>query len=251
MWKVYCEQYYRVCGHIFFGLVLLMAAGSAAHGGDEARLELFSGGDVTANSSFGYTGGVWALGRNINSPGFRLRASGGYGDYAYDGSLPLVGGSIPARFGGDVTLLDLMAGHLWRRGDWTLKAYAGAQYADHDIAPADPANSVSGSRWGAKGQIELWRNLGAKSWFSSDGSYGTAFGDYWAQVKVGRQFHRRLTLGLEAGGLGNEEYDAGRGGAFARLHLNRLDITVSAGVRGDYLGEDRSGYVTLGIYRKH
>lgn len=231
-------------------MCFFVTAVSSACGGDDARLELFSGGDVTANSVFSYTGGVWALGGGIDSTGFRLRAMGGYGDYTYSGSLSRTGGLVPTRFRGDVILMDLMAGHLWRRGDWTLKAYAGAQYVDHGIAPVDPNNSVSGSQWGAKGQIELWRNLGDKNWLSANGSYGTAFGDYWVQARVGHRFHRYLTMGLEAGGLGNEEYDAGRGGAFTRLHLKGLDITLSAGVSGDYFGEDQSGYVTLGLYRK-
>ncbi len=223
---------------------------SAAHADDDAGAAYFSGTDVTANSNFGYAGGVWALANSIDSPGLRIRALGGYGQYAYDGSLPLTGGTLPFRFLGDLILGELMAGYLWRHGEWTIKAYAGAQYADHKISPRDPTNSVNGTQWGAKGQIELWRNLGQRNWFSADASYGTAFGDYWVQSRVGHRLNRRLSFGLEIGGLGNEEYNAGRGGAFARLHLKSADVTLSAGATGDYFGEDTSGYVSLGLYRK-
>jgi hypothetical protein len=60
---------------------------------------------------------------------------------------------------------------------------------------------------------------------------------------------RRATLGLEGGALGNEEYDVGRGGGFVRVRVQSLDITLSGGFTGDYLMEDPSGYVSLGVYR--
>ena len=39
---------------------------------------------------------------------------------------------------------------------------------------------------------------------------------YWGLARVGRRFGPRLSLGLEGGALGNEEYAAGRGGGFVR-----------------------------------
>jgi len=215
-----------------------------------ARFEVFSGSGLTSNSSFNYAGGVWALGHAVSSPGFRIKALGGFGDYVYDGSVPLSGGIIPARFNGDVLLGELLAGRLWGRGEWTLKTYAGIEYARHDISPDDPSNQVQGSKWGGKLQLETWRNLGTASFFSLDASYGSAFGDYWVQARLGRRVAKKLTVGLEAGGLGNEAYDAGRGGAFLRFHLDSMDFTLSGGVTGDYLNDETGGYVSFGMYRK-
>jgi len=54
---------------------------------------------------------------------------------------------------------------------------------------------------------------------------------------------------LEGGALGNEEYDAGRGGGFVRINLRKLEFTLSGGFTGNYLEDDPSGYVSLGLYR--
>jgi hypothetical protein len=59
----------------------------------------------------------------------------------------------------------------------------------------------------------------------------------------------RLSLGIEGGALGNEEYDAARGGAFTRIYFRKVEITVSGGFTGNYLEDDPSGYVSVGVYR--
>ena len=50
--------------------------------------------------------------------------------------------------------------------------------------------------------------------------------------------------------LGNQEYDAGRGGGFVRGTFKAIEVTLSAGFTGDYLLSDPGGYVALGLYRK-
>jgi len=59
----------------------------------------------------------------------------------------------------------------------------------------------------------------------------------------------RFSLGLEGGALGNEEYDAGRGGGFARVNFRDMEVTLSSGYTGNYLEDDPSFYVALGLYR--
>jgi hypothetical protein len=51
---------------------------------------------------------------------------------------------------------------------------------------------------------------------SADACSGTAFQEYWALMRLGYRLRPRLALGVEGGALGNEEYDAGRGGGFVR-----------------------------------
>jgi hypothetical protein len=228
---------------------LLPFIGPAA-AGDAPRFEINSGTDATANSTFGYAGGVWAPGPGLDAPGWRIKALGGYGAYAYDGTLAFAGTSVPVRFQGQAVSGELLAGRAWFHGPWALKAYAGIQFTEHAISPNDPGNAVNGAEWGAKGQIEFWRDLGNRNWLSADASYGAAFGDYFALAKLGHRMSERISLGIEGGGLGNEAYDAGRGGAFVRLHVGGAEITLSGGVTGDYRGEDTSGYVSVGFYRK-
>lgn len=59
----------------------------------------------------------------------------------------------------------------------------------------------------------------------------------------------RLSLGLEGGALGNEEYDAGRGGGFVRVNFRDFETTLSGGFTGNYLEDDPSFYLSLGLYR--
>ena len=80
------------------------------------------------------------------------------------------------------------------------------------------------------------------------GSYdyrGTLFGGSLA--RVGRRFGPRLSLGLEGGALGNEEYAAGRGGGFVRADLRAVEVTLSGGFTGNYLEDEPSGYVSLAL----
>lgn len=210
--------------------------------------ELFSGVDATSSSIFGYAGAVWAFGRNVSGEGMRIKALSGFGGYDYDSSLPGVAGQV--NFNGDVVLAQLLGGYLWRRGEWTIKAYMGLGFEDHDIAPNDPANSVNGSEFGVMGQLELWRNLGENNWFSADASYGDLFGSYWTQMRLGHRFGKRISAGIEGGVLGNEEYDSGRGGGFLRYHLGEMELTVSGGISGTYYEEDTGAYAAMGLYRK-
>lgn len=241
------------------GAVALLAALSGimtraqAGGGappDQAvpRHELFSGVGLTSNSIFGYAGAVWAFGRSVEAPGPRIKALTGVGGYDYSGGLPAVAG--PVNFDGDVTLAQILAGYQWRRGAWTVKAYAGAGFETHDLSPNDPANSVNGNQFGVMGQLELWRNLGEAGWLSLDASYADVFGSYWTQLRLGRRMHKRISAGVEAGAQGNEDYDSGRAGGFLRTHMGGSELTVSGGFSGEYHSNDFGGYATVGLYRK-
>jgi hypothetical protein len=58
---------------------------------------------------------------------------------------------------------------------------------------------------------------------------------------VGRSLGPRLSLGLEGGALGNQEYDAGRGGGFLRMDLHAVEVTVSGGFTDNSLEDGPSG----------
>ena len=45
---------------------------------------------------------------------------------------------------------------------------------------------------------------------------------------------------LEGGALGNEEYNAGRGGGFVRADLRAVEVTLSGGFTGNYLEDEPS-----------
>ena len=87
------------------------------------------------------------------------------------------------------------------------------------------------------------------TFLSLDGAYGPAFQEHWSLTRIGHRFGPKFSLGLEGGAFGNEEYDAGRAGGFVRLNLRGIEMTLSSGFTGNYLEDEPSGYVSLGVYR--
>ena len=244
----YCCGAFALIAALSATMTRAQAGGGAPPDQAVPRQEIFSGVSLTSNSIFGYAGAVWAFGRSIEAQGPRVKALTGIGGYVNSGALPSVAG--PVNFDGDVTMAQILAGYQWRRGEWTLKAYAGAGFEKHDLSPDDPANSINGNQFGIMGQLELCRNLGEAGWLSLDASYADVFGSYWTQLRLGRRMHQRFSAGVEAGAQGNQEYDSGRAGAFLRLHMGRSELTASGGLSGEYYSNDFGGYAAFGLYRK-
>ena len=126
-----------------------------------------------------------------------------------------------------------LLGYQFRPGRLIVKLFAGIEAEDQHIVPHDPHNSVQGRELGLRLQAETWLDISPSLFLSADAAYGTAFQEYCSLARLGLRVRPRLSLGLEGGALGNEEYDAGRAGGFT----------------GNYLEETPSGYVALGVYR--
>lgn len=216
---------------------------------DTVHWELFTGLEASNNYANGYVGGGYAFGKGLYAPGLRLRAVGAYGRYHYDGT-QFDGGSFAATtYDGQVSFGTVLLGYQFRPGAATVKLFAGVEAEDQNITPRDSTNSVQGSEVGLRFVAETWYELASRWYASVDASYGTAFQEYWSLARIGFRLLPKLSLGLEGGALGNEEYDVGRGGGFVRVNVHSLEMTLSGGFTGDYLMEDPSGYVSLGVYR--
>ncbi len=140
-------------------------------------------------------------------------------------------------------------GYQLRAGSLTLKLFGGIEAVEQRVHPRDPLNSVQGTEFGARIVAESWYEISPRWVASLDAAYGTAFEDYWSLARIGYRLGPKLTLGLEGGALGNQEYDAGRVGGFGRIEFSDLQVTLSGGYSGNYLESEPSGYVSLGIYR--
>jgi Cellulose biosynthesis protein BcsS len=174
-----------------------------------------------------------------------------YGRYHYDGALPGNDGEVPTTFDGEDAFLSALVGYQFRPGRLIVKLFAGIEAEDQHIVPHDPNNLVQGSELGLRLQAETWFDISPRVFLSADAAYGTAFQEYCGLARFGLRLKPRLSLGLEGGALGNEEYDAGRGGGFVRLNFHDTEVTLSGGFTGNYLEETPSGYVALGVYRTY
>lgn len=217
---------------------------------DPPRTEYFTGFEASDNYASGYVGAGYAFGKaGYAAPGFRLRAVGVYGRYDYEGALQVDGAFLPTTFNGQNAFAAALLGYEFRPGRVIVKLFAGIEGEDQRIVPHDPNNSVQGTELGLRLQAEAWRDLSERTFLSLDASYGTAFQEYWSLLRLGYRLTPRFSLGLEGGALGNEEYAAGRGGGFARVIFREMEVTLSGGFTGNYLEDQPSGYVALGIYR--
>jgi Cellulose biosynthesis protein BcsS len=233
---------------VFLGLCLTAPASSAAP--DAPRTEYFTGFELSDNYVSGYVGAGYAFGKaGLYEQGWRLRAVGAYGRYHYDGTLLADGVYVPTTFDGQNPFAAALVGYQFRPGRLIVKLFAGIEAEDQHIVPHDPNNSVQGSALGLRLQAESWLDVSERVFISADATYGTAFQEYWALTRLGYRLGERLSLGLEGGVVGNEAYDAGRAGGFARVYFHATEVTLSSGFTGNYLEDDPSFYLALGLYR--
>lgn len=227
-----------------------LGTGAALAGEDAPRREVFAGIETANNYTSVYAGGGYAFGSGFDAPGWRLRAVGSWGRYDYDGALFDGDAYRSTEFDGQAAFLSAQIGYELHRGPTIARAFAGVEAVDQAITPFDPGNTVQGTEFGLRLTVETWTDIGERWFLSADGAYGTAFQEYWQLTRIGRRLGPIFAVGLEGGVLGNQEYDAGRGGAFVRSKLKAFEATVSGGFTGDYLLSDPSGYFALGLYRK-
>jgi hypothetical protein len=235
-----------LCAAVF---ALGVSANTARAEPDAPHTELFTGIETSDNYTSGYVGGGYAFGKGLYAPGLRLRAVGAYGRYDYDGALFDGSNYVATTFDGQDSFAAALIGYQFRPGAVIVKLFGGIAVEDQHIVPHDPNNAVQGTEVGFRLLAETWYDIAPRWFLSADASYGTAFQEYWSLARVGFRVLPKLSLGLEGGALGNEEYDAGRGGGFIRINLRKLEFTLSGGYIGNYLEDDPSGYVSLGLYR--
>jgi hypothetical protein len=155
-----------------------------------------------------------------------VRAVGALGRYDYRGTLFGADADLGTTFDGDASYGAALLGYRFRARTLTAKLFAGVEAEDQRISPRDPANSVQGNAVGLKLAAESWLDLSPLWFLSVDASYGTAFQEYWSLARAGYRLGPLFSLGIEGGALGNEEYDAGRGGAFVKASLRSLEVTL-------------------------
>lgn len=191
-----------------------------------------------------YAGVGWAPFGKLAEDGFRMRVTGGGGQYRYQGVID----REPVSIYGTSAFGDLLVGYQMGLGRLTLKAFAGATFDGQLLDPWDDANRLGGAATGAKLVVESWLNITPALWTQLDASYATANETYYSRLRVGYRVLHGLSLGLEGGSFGNITGDSARAGIFARYEWLGGEISASGGVSGE-LRSPRSPYATL-VYLK-
>ena len=207
-------------------------------------LEASAGADVTAHSWSAYTGLTTTFGGSLLEDGWRIRLGGGYGGYSYSSTRWTGSAVVVVPFDGTVTFADALIGYQQQWGALTLKVFAGAVAQHNSMTPIDVESSVHGTRWGAKGAVETWLNIGANAFAQLDLAYATIYDAYGSRLRLGYKITPQLSVGPEAGLNGNIDYDSGRIGAFVRYDAALGEVSISAGGAGDR-SEVTGGYATI------
>jgi hypothetical protein len=251
-----CTSYLRASGPgglLFLALCLTASAGVPAPDAPP-RAEYFTRFEVSDNYASGYVGGGYAFGKaGLYELGFRLRAAGANGRYhaaiTMTARFSWTATTLPTNFEGQAAYLAALVGYQYQPGRGSSnsspasKPKTSISSRTTRTTRCRAVRSVSGCKPGS------WLDLSERLFLSADATYGTAFQEYWALGRLGFRARPRLSLGLEGGALGNEEYNAGRDGGFVRVNFRDFETTLSGGFTGNYLEDDTSFYLALGLYR--
>ena len=124
---------------------------SAAPYTPDPWLLLYGGFTAAPDSWYAYAGGVAALNRNLNQDGWLFRIAGGTGHYKYN-IVPGLSNGVDFQTG------DVMVGYQAYLGATRVTGYIGANVENHDNN-ADPLAKLKGTKWGVKGQGEIFAPL--------------------------------------------------------------------------------------------
>lgn len=204
-------------------------------------LEASAGADVAAHSWSVYSGLTASIGGSLYENGWRLRLAGGHGGYSYssrpwdaDAQTP-----VTVSYDGSMTFADALAGYQQQLGALTLKVFGGAAMQHNTVTPVDPNSTTRGTRWGAKGAVEAWLDIGTRTFAQLDLSYATVYDTYGSRLRLGYKLTPQFSIGPEAGLHGSIDYDHGRAGAFVRYESEMGEISISGGAAGE------DGYATV------
>lgn len=248
-------------GAVFSVLVSMLVCSSAIGADDGAiygaeqiepgpRFANWAGVDVLAKSSSAYAGMSYAVNGAIDQPGWRLRVNGGMGRYTYKRNVIGRWGPERRKFQGNNVFADLLVGYQFQLDRTTLKVFAGGDSEHHFIDPEDPVARARGTAFGGKVAVEAFHWLTPELWGAVNASYATTFDTYKVEARSGYRVAEAIDLGVETRIEGNADYDAGRLGGFATLHLGETAITAAAGVSGDR-SMKTSPYATFSVFLRY
>ncbi len=215
---------------------------SAAPYTPDPWLLLYGGFTAAPDSWYAYAGGVAALNRNLNQGGWLFRIAGGTGHYKYN-IVPGLSNGVDFQTG------DVMVGYQAYLGATRVTGYIGANVENHDNN-ADPLAKLKGTKWGIKGQGEIFTPLNQYWYVYALGSISSVWSNYLVMGKVGYNATPWLSIGPEVMALGNDRYDAIRTGPFIAFKIgSAADLILSGGYtwdqRSDYLNDHSGAYGSI------
>lgn len=167
---------------------------------------LFSGADGWASGGFGHGGMVWSP-DGLNRDGLAVKLLGGAGTYRYQ--------SNGSEITGTQFVAAAMPGWRFKQGSFEATLFAGLDFQDHRLNPADPANRLQGAHLGLRTGADLWWQPTPETMTSFSASYSTVGASYFTRGALGLRVFDSVYLGPEITALGSDNYHQFRFGAHA------------------------------------
>jgi hypothetical protein len=189
-------------------------------------MELFGGVAVAPGSIYGYAGGFAAVNHDLNKDGLLFRVFGGDGHYKYN-IVPGVSNGVDFQTG------EVMVGYQKFVGSTRISGYAGANVEDHHNS-MDPLATIRGTRWGVKGQGEIYMPINQLVYFYGQATYSSVWNNYFVMGKAGFNINPTFSIGPEVISLGNDRFDAVRAGPFVAIKITpSAEFILSGGYSWD------------------
>jgi hypothetical protein len=203
---------------------------------DSQRETVAVNGGVTYTKPYSIYGDfavVWAPG-GLDNSGIRYRAATVDGAYSF-----LANGNFGQRLNGNSQEVIGQVGYEWIQGTSSISVLTGVNYiTGSSSSPAgttSTSNPVPGNAVGWKTLVEFYSNPTDKTMIAAEGSYSTAFHEYYTQFEAGYAlFAPEIYIGPKAVLLGDQNFDQYRLGAFITgFKVGKVELGVSGGYLHD------------------
>lgn len=174
----------------------------------------------------------------LDNSGIRFRAATVDGAYSF-----LQNGNFGPRQNGNSQEGIGQIGYEWVQGTTNILVATGVNYiTGSSSTPANQTNTsnpVPGNAVGWKSLVELYSNPTDRTMIFAEGSYSTAFREYYTEFQAGYAlFAPEIFIGPKVAILGDENFDQYRAGAFiSGFKLGKVEL----GVSGGYLHDRQQG----------
>ncbi len=210
------------------------------HQTDDWIVSVDTSADITTQKS--YFGDVLVTGAPVGAldeTGVRLRLDGMTGRYSYVSSVSnqTVNGTQESGAA--------LVGYEWVSPATSFAAYIGADVRNNSLSIADPSNSVVGTNFGAKAQLELYTKPTLRTMVAFNASYATNKTAYFARLRGGYIIGLDLYVGPEFVVLGDSFFNQERFGAhLTGLRAGPASFSFAAGYLYDRVRKN-GGYANV------
>ena len=217
-------------------LVSTIACGTAS----AASSLLFASGDITLDSNYASGGILHALNNDMNTDGFLVMGTIGYGRYNYDAT----SAGVEEHYSGTLNNYSIMAGYQKIIHHTKLSAFIGPNYVRDNTSPPKP-EGVTVSEYGIKGELSFEHDFSGYADLLVMGNYSTANKTYFSQATYLFKQVPSIQIGPEVTVFGSDTYGEQRYGVHAKTELAYgINVGLGMGYANNDLLEE-SGYVEL------